>query len=325
MILQKLGQIRLVIQLHLIMILFMQEVIDMSSAGMWVFGGWMDFNSLRDVRANSSLVYRQEYKPTLSPLDAYEVDINEKTAHLMASERERFVYGKDEKFIQNANWANGAVSVNISSEGMEQYNQQADFLNQHIVLSSHYYDTKFSYDLNHALEKKFIEGEGSEQSRSLTMEEWANCLISTFAKTYDEIMTGYESGTRELYVPDENEECGYRKLTLEDELDMLHKEMNHQVDLLDRGNELQKTNREIDIEEDYLLQMHKYHRIVKNPEDKFEDKYFERLKEKVYNAVNGFLQGYQAGTDINELLSHITIKRENPEEDEDADRESQEV
>ena len=75
----------------------------MSSAGMWVFGGWMDFNSLRDVRANSSLVYRQEYKPTLSPLDAYEVDINEKTANLMASERERFVYGKDETFIQNAN------------------------------------------------------------------------------------------------------------------------------------------------------------------------------------------------------------------------------
>ena len=51
----------------------------------------------------------------------------------------------------------------------------------------------------------------------------ANNMLNVYASIYDEIVKGYENGTRETYIEDKNAEGGYRKLTMEEELDELNK------------------------------------------------------------------------------------------------------
>lgn len=286
----------------------------MGVSGIQSIFGWVDFTHVSDLRAKSGLLYRYEYKPTISSLDDYDAEINEKTADYSKDEKLKFINGKDEAFIRNANWANGAVSLSISKEGMEKCDQKTEFLRQHIVLSSHYYETKFNYDLNKAMDNSFINSKHRDNEyllEDLSAEDWANCLMDTYAKAYDEIMTGYETGTRELYVPDENEESGFRKLTKEDELVMLRKEMSNQVDYLDRINEATQKAIEEKKKNSYEIQMHKYHAIVDDLKDKYNIKYFERLKEKIEDAVSGFEQAYQVGIDVNELRSRFKVKNTN--------------
>lgn len=281
------------------------------------------YKTVGDIRDNSGMLFRPECKPTISSLDEYEVSADIPDAGMSDFSKTRFVYGNDEAFVLNGNWANAAANVEISSDGLDKYNQQADFLSQKIVISSYYYETKFNYDLNRAMEKKFIEGNATHSSASLTIEEWGNCLLSTFAKTYDEIVTGYQSGTRELYVVDENEESGYRRLTMEEELDNLMEEMHNQVNFLDRLNEAAKFSRAGKLEIAYSIQLSKYNCIMEDLEEKIEDKYIERLKEKLLHAVNVFTKGYQDGDDINDLLGRITIKKDNNAENQNTNSEAQ--
>ncbi len=51
----------------------------------------------------------------------------------------------------------------------------------------------------------------------------ASNMLKVYASLYDEIVKGYEAGTRETYVEDKNAEGGYRKLTMEEELQELDK------------------------------------------------------------------------------------------------------
>ena len=47
--------------------------------------------------------------------------------------------------------------------------------------------------------------------------------FQAYVKTYDQIVKGYAEGTREIYVADENSETGFRKMTMEEELNGLEK------------------------------------------------------------------------------------------------------
>ena len=58
----------------------------------------------------------------------------------------------------------------------------------------------------------------------------ASNMLKVYASLYDEIVKGYEAGTRETYVEDENAEGGYRKLTMEEELAELDKAYEDYVD-----------------------------------------------------------------------------------------------
>lgn len=51
----------------------------------------------------------------------------------------------------------------------------------------------------------------------------AEDYVRAYGKLYDEIVQGYENGTRELYVEDEASETGLRRLTMEEELSSLDK------------------------------------------------------------------------------------------------------
>lgn len=47
--------------------------------------------------------------------------------------------------------------------------------------------------------------------------------VRAYKKLYDEIIQGYQKGTRERYVEEKTSETGYRKMTMEEELDGLEK------------------------------------------------------------------------------------------------------
>ena len=65
--------------------------------------------------------------------------------------------------------------------------------------------------------------EGNFIRNFISVSDTANNMLKVYASLYDEIVKGYENGTRETYVEDENAEGGYRKLTMEEELDELDK------------------------------------------------------------------------------------------------------
>lgn len=63
-----------------------------------------------------------------------------------------------------------------------------------------------------------------EYSRNyFSVSDAANNMLKAYASFYDEIIKGYEDGTRETYVEDKDSENGYRKLTKEEELAELDK------------------------------------------------------------------------------------------------------
>lgn len=67
-----------------------------------------------------------------------------------------------------------------------------------------------------------------------TMEEKATDLFHAYAELYDEIVRGYESGQRESYDPNAPDgEGGYRKLTMEEELDALQAAYQDYADALE--------------------------------------------------------------------------------------------
>lgn len=52
-------------------------------------------------------------------------------------------------------------------------------------------------------------------------------MFAEYAKLYDEIVQGYQNGTRENYIADKDAEYGWRKATLEDELTFLDKDFKN--------------------------------------------------------------------------------------------------
>lgn len=66
------------------------------------------------------------------------------------------------------------------------------------------------------------------------IQDKASALLNSYKKCYDEIVKGYENGTREKYVLDNNTEKGYRKATMEEDLEDLRKAFEGLSDVLER-------------------------------------------------------------------------------------------
>ena len=74
-------------------------------------------------------------------------------------------------------------------------------------------------------------------SKALNVNDRANGYISAYASLYDEIVQGYENGTREIYVEDE---LGIHRLTKEEELKELNESYKRAVDdfvTMEKANE----------------------------------------------------------------------------------------
>lgn len=64
----------------------------------------------------------------------------------------------------------------------------------------------------------------------ITLSDKKDALLGSFKDIADEISSGYEQGSRIRYVEDESSEDGYRKLTKEEELDILQNDFEELVE-----------------------------------------------------------------------------------------------
>ena len=128
---------------------------------------------------------------------------------------------------------NPVVKVNISAEGLRALHgsklpgsvdikveqEQIRYISEHQPTESYY--NRMSREMSNALEQKRAENDGN-----LTIEDREDALMSSFQSIADEIVKGYESGARVRFVEAPDSEDGYRKLTKEDELEILQKEFD---------------------------------------------------------------------------------------------------
>ena len=134
------------------------------------------------------------------------------------------------------------VRVSISQEGLERSSiqqngqetyesmmQRREMLKKTRVMS-------YGYDLSmKAVELNDAASENGAKTLSVT--DRANGYISAYASMYDEIVRGYENGTREIYVEDE---FGMHRLTKEEELKALEEAYKREVDdfvAMEKANE----------------------------------------------------------------------------------------
>lgn len=121
------------------------------------------------------------------------------------------------------------VSVVISKEGQEKYRSSmaSDKVSEteHTTLSKDELpDAGVAFRISRALANEFYRIDDEKKpkgSRWGSAEDAAASMLEAYAALYDEIIRGYEDGTRVTYEKDESRPEGYRVLTKEEELEML--------------------------------------------------------------------------------------------------------
>ncbi len=142
--------------------------------------------------------------------------------------------------------AGDAVKVSISQEGIENYRKQlresglGEANGKVIAKGEKDAVTKRAKQATSALsandygselakETEKLKGQRTDSS-SYSLSNRAEDSVRAYGNLYDEIVQGYQNGTRERYVKDET---GYRKLTMEEELDGLDKALQKAADCTD--------------------------------------------------------------------------------------------
>ena len=126
--------------------------------------------------------------------------------------------------------AYNVVKVSISQEGIESYRNQTrekgmpgrviakgnkeNIIRQAKQAASALTANAYGGELAGELEKLKGQRTGSAYGIADQMED----SVRAYGNLYDEIVQGYQNGTRERYVEDENSETGFRKMTMEEEL-----------------------------------------------------------------------------------------------------------
>ena len=135
------------------------------------------------------------------------------------------------------------VKISISNEGLERSSslqqnkeetyesmmQRREMLKKTRVMSYGYDLSMKAVELNEAASEN--------GTKALSVADRANGYISAYASMYDEIVKGYENGTREIYVEDE---FGMHRLTKEEELKALEEAYKREVDdfvTMEKANE----------------------------------------------------------------------------------------
>lgn len=125
--------------------------------------------------------------------------------------------------------ADQAVKVSISEEGYHNYRNSIsasqsfdDAATQKEMVKG----SNLSADLNYSFYFKVSESLSDEDREAagysaLSMNGRVTNIAETYTSLYDEIVRGYENGTRKINVADSGSETGYRTLTMEEELNAL--------------------------------------------------------------------------------------------------------
>lgn len=130
---------------------------------------------------------------------------------------------------------NSAIKVNISEEGLKALHgsklngnddlesriQQMEYMSEHQPVES------FTSRLGRTLQESY---EGISYEHRPSVEEKGKTVLNAFKEMTDEIVSGYENGTRVRFIEDSTSKDGYRKLTMEDELSILQNEYDEFVE-----------------------------------------------------------------------------------------------
>ena len=141
--------------------------------------------------------------------------------------------------------ADNAVKVSISQEGIESYRKQIrekgtsgrviakgdkeSIIRQAKQAASALSANAYGGELAGEMEKLQGQRAGSAYGIADQMED----SVRAYGNLYDEIVRGYQDGTRERYVEDENSETGFRKMTMEEELSGLDRAFQKMADRAD--------------------------------------------------------------------------------------------
>ena len=218
--------------------------------------------------------------------------------------------------------AEQSVKLSISNEGREYYRNSIqqngqetydDVLQRREQLKNE----KISViDYGYEISKKAAgwNKEAANTGRNvLSTTDRANGYVAAYAELYDEIIQGYEAGTREIYVADEN---GTHKITRDEELSALDAAYKKTVDDFVTMEKTNQHAREIISEE-----MDKISKItsrstlaatyIEKQKTRGEDEIPKNLGEKMYEAIFSFKEKYamfQSNMDnLSQLLMSVKI------------------
>lgn len=216
-----------------------------------------------------------------------------------------------------------SVKVSISEEGINRYrdslreeNEGYDFiLGQRNELQAEKMMTDFGIELGNKFSS--LRKEGTYQST----EELAADLLRAYADMYNEIVQGYESGTRETYVKDKMSESGYRKLTMSEEIDFLNATYNKSVDFLETQAQLKPQiadalKKYIDTLSRIAAKSEKAAEVAAKAQDEYlklkEEIVPKNIKEKMVKATKAIDEQYMKlnTIDIESILAGIIMKKE---------------
>ena len=210
---------------------------------------------------------------------------------------------KENKQTNEKHTTEQSVKLSISNEGMEYYrnciqqNRQEtydDVLQRRELLKSEKIrDIDYGYEISKKAAELNKDAANAGQN-ALSTTDRANGYVAAYAELYDEIVQGYESGTREIYVTDEN---GTHKLTKDEELSNLDAAYKKTVDDFVTMEITNQHARGIIGEE-----MNKISKIttrstlasayIEEQKTRGKDEIPENLTEKMYGAITSFKEKY---------------------------------
>lgn len=209
------------------------------------------------------------------------------------------------------------VTLSISDEGREYYRnsiQQNGQETYDAVLRrrEQLKNEKISMiDYGYEIQKRAAQqNKNTDTGRSaLSTIDKANGYVNAYAELYDEIVQGYENGTREIYAADES---GMHKLTKDEELDALDAAYKKTVDNFVTMEKTNQHAREIIGEE-----MEKISKIasrsasaatyLEEQKSRGTDEIPENLSEKMYDAIFSFKEKYAMFHSDADNLSQLLI------------------
>lgn len=215
-----------------------------------------------------------------------------------------------------------SAKLSISNEAMECYRKRIQQNGQEIydevlqrrelLKSGKIKDIDYGYEISKKAAELNKDAANAGQN-ALSTTDRANGYVAAYAELYDEIVQGYESGTREIYVTDEN---GTHKLTKDEELSNLDAAYKKTVDDFVTMETTNQHARGIIGEE-----MNKISKIttrstlasayIENQKTRGKDEITENLGKKMYGAITSFKEKYimiQPGKEqLSQLLMSIKM------------------
>lgn len=224
---------------------------------------------------------------------------------------------KGNEFADLKHMAEQPVKISISDEGKEYYRnsiwqngqetydavlrRREQLKNEKISMIDYGYEIQ---------QRAAQQNKNADTGRStLSTIDKANGYVNAYAELYDEIVQGYENGTREIYVADER---GTHKLTKDEELDALDAAYKKTVDNFVTMEKTNQHAREIIGEE-----MEKISKItsrsalaatyLEEQKSRGTDEISENLSEKLYDAIFSFKEKYAMFHSDADNLSQLLI------------------